>query len=272
MAAGGGIGIVGIILLLIVTGGDIGQVLNVVLQQQQPGGGGNNVVVAPDDPQHQEWADLVSRVLTTTEDVWSEQLPRLPDDLAREYQEPKLVLFTGSVQSGCGFGSAQMGPFYCPADQQVYIDLSFFDDMKQKLNAPGDFAQAYVVAHEVGHHVQNLLGLSDYVHQQQRQLGEEEGNRFSVRLELQADFLAGVWGHHAQKNWDILEQGDIEEGINAALAIGDDRLQKQSQGVVVPEKFTHGTSRQRQRWFTEGLESGDASRMMELFELPYDQL
>ena len=144
--------------------------------------------------------------------------------------------------------------------------------MKRKFNAPGDFAQAYVVAHEVGHHVQNLLGLSDYVHRKQKELSKEEGNQFSVRLELQADYLAGVWGHHAQREWNILEEGDIEEAINAALAIGDDTLQKQSQGVIVPENFTHGSSKQRRRWFLEGLKSGDASRLLELFELPYSQL
>jgi uncharacterized protein len=272
MAMGGGIGVVGIILLLVLTGGDIGKVLNVVMQQQaqqQPAGGGN---FDPEDPQQQEWADVVSRVLATTEDVWTEQLPRLPGDLARPYEEPRLVMFTGTVQSGCGFAGAQMGPFYCPADKRVYIDLSFFDDMEEKLQAPGDFAQAYVVAHEVGHHVQNLLGLSEYVQRIQQQASKEEGNQASVRLELQADFLAGVWAHHAQQNWNILEEGDIEEGINAALAIGDDRLQKQSQGYVVPENFTHGTSQQRRRWFVEGLKSGDASRLMELFERDYDEL
>lgn len=274
MAMGGGIGIVGIILLLVLTGGDIGKVLNVVLQQQgqqQPAGGGGGEF-NPDDPQQQQWADVVSRVLTTTEEVWADQLPRLPGDLGRPYEEPKLVMFTGSVQSGCGFAAAQMGPFYCPADRKVYIDLGFFDDMEKKLQAPGDFAQAYVVAHEVGHHVQNLLGISDHVHRIQQQSSKEEGNQASVRLELQADFLAGVWAHHAQQNWNILEEGDIEEGINAALAIGDDRLQKQSQGYVVPENFTHGTSQQRRRWFTEGLQSGDATRMMELFERAYDEL
>jgi uncharacterized protein len=274
MAMGGGIGIVGIILLLVLTGGDIGKVLNVVLQQQgqqQPAGGGGGQF-DPEDPQQQQWADVVSRVLATTEDVWTEQLPRLPGELARPYEVPRLVMFTGSVQSGCGFAAAQMGPFYCPADQKVYIDLGFFDDMEKKLQAPGDFAQAYVVAHEVGHHVQNLLGLSDHVHRIQQQSSQEEGNQASVRLELQADFLAGVWAHHAQQNWNILEEGDIDEGINAALAIGDDRLQKQSQGYVVPENFTHGTSQQRRKWFVEGLNSGDASRLMELFERPYDQL
>jgi uncharacterized protein len=271
MAMGGGIGIFGIILLLILTGGDIGKVFNVVMQQraQQPAGG---APVDVQDPQQQQWADLVSKVLATTEDVWTDQLPRLPGDLARPYEQPKLVMFSGSVQSGCGFAAAQMGPFYCPADRQVYIDLSFFDDMEKKLQASGDFAQAYVVAHEVGHHVQNLLGLSEYVQRIQQRASKEEGNQYSVRLELQADYLAGVWAHHAQKNWDILEEGDIEEGINASLAIGDDRLQKQSQGYVVPENFTHGTSQQRRRWFTEGLKSGDSSRMMELFERPYDQL
>lgn len=271
MAMGGGIGIVGIILLLILTGGDLGQVLQVVQQQgqQQAAGPGGP---RPDDPQENEWADLVSRVLTTTEEVWSDQLPRLPGELARPYREPTLVMFTDSVRSGCGFAGAQMGPFYCPADQKVYIDLSFFNDMEHKLKAPGDFAQAYVVAHEVGHHVQNLLGLSDFVHSKQQQLPEEEGNQYSVRLELQADFLAGVWAHHAQQTWNILEEGDIEEGIVAALAIGDDRLQKQAQGYVVPENFTHGTSQQRKTWFLKGLKTGDAAQLMTLFELPYDQL
>lgn len=273
VAIGGGIGLLGIILLLILTGGDIGKVFNVVMQQRQqapPAGGG--AAVAPDDPQQQAWADLISRVLATTEDVWTEQLPQLPGDLATQYRAPQLVMFTGSVRSGCGFAQAQMGPFYCPADQKVYIDLGFFDDMEKKLKAPGDFAQAYVVAHEVGHHVQNLLGLSEYVQRQQQQLSKEEGNQFSVRLELQADFLAGVWAHHAQQNWAILEEGDIEEGIVAALAIGDDRMQKQAQGFVVPENFTHGSSDQRRRWFMEGLKSGDTSRMMELFERPYSSL
>jgi len=273
VAAAGGMGILGFILLLILTGGDFGKVFNLFVQQQvqqnvQPAGGG----VDPEDPQQQEWSTLVKKVLRTTEDVWSEQLPRLPGDLARPYDKPQLVMFSGQVQSGCGFAAAQMGPFYCPADQQVYIDLSFFDDMRQKMNAPGDFAQAYVVAHEVGHHVQNLLGLSEYVQRQQQQLSEAEGNQFSVRLELQADYLAGVWAHHAQQNWQVLEEGDIEEGIVAALAIGDDRLQKQAQGYVVPEKFTHGTSDQRRRWLTEGLRTGDAAGMMQLFELPYNQL
>lgn len=270
----GGMGILGIILMLILTGGDFGKVFNMVLQQklQQPQQQ-QGPVVDPEDPQQKEWADLVSKVLKTTEEVWTEELPQLPANMARNYVKPKLVMFTGTVQSGCGFAQAQMGPFYCPADQQVYIDLTFFNDMKDKMGASGDFAQAYVVAHEVGHHVQNLIGLSEEVQRRQQMASsKEEANQYSVRLELQADYLAGVWANRAQQDFGILEEGDVEEGIVAALAIGDDRLQKQSQGYIVPENFTHGTSDQRRRWFMEGMKTGDASRMMELFERPYNEL
>jgi predicted metalloprotease len=176
------------------------------------------------------------------------------------YQEPKLVLFSGSVQSACGVAAAQMGPFYCPEDSKVYIDLSFYQDLKDNLNAPGDFAQAYVIAHEVGHHVQKLLGIADQVHAAMARADEQGANALSVRMELQADCLAGVWAHHAQRSRQILDPGDIEEALNAASAIGDDRLQREAQGYVVPETFTHGTSQQRVHWFKTGFETGDVDQ------------
>lgn len=201
-------------------------------------------------------ADMVSVVVADTEDVWSEIFAAQ----GRQYREPTLVMFTGSTQSACGLGQAAMGPFYCPADQKAYIDLSFYDQMRTRFRAPGDFAQAYVIAHEIGHHVQNLIGISDQVHQMKQRLSQAEANALSVRLELQADCLAGVWANRAHKARDILESGDVEEALNAASAIGDDTLQRQSRGTVVPESFTHGTSQQRQRWFRVGLESGDPDR------------
>lgn len=203
-------------------------------------------------PQEEELAQFVKVVLADTEDVWNQ--------LMDNYREPTLVLFTGSVQSGCGSASAATGPFYCSADEKVYIDLSFYEDLKNQLDAPGDFAQAYVIAHEVGHHIQHLLGITDKVHTLRGQVSEEEYNKLSVRLELQADFLAGVWAHHANNLNNMLEAGDYEEAMNAASAIGDDRLQKQARGYVVPDSFTHGTSEQRQRWFKKGFDSGDLSQ------------
>jgi predicted metalloprotease len=203
-------------------------------------------------PQEEQLADFVSVVLADTEDTWQ----ALFAQMQRTYQEPKLVLFSGLVRSACGMAQAAMGPFYCPADQKVYIDLSFYQDLKQRHGAPGDFAQAYVIAHEVGHHVQNLLGISDKVQAARRSAGEAEGNRLSVRLELQADCLAGVWGNHADRSRQVLEEGDVEEALRAASSIGDDRLQRQSQGYVAPESFTHGTSEQRVRWFKRGISSG----------------
>jgi predicted metalloprotease len=177
----------------------------------------------------------------------------------RDYREPSLVLFSGSVRSACGFAQAAIGPFYCPADQKVYIDLSFYADLQNRFQAPGDFAQAYVIAHEVGHHVQTLLGISEQVQRKKAQLSKAEANQLSVRQELQADCLAGIWAHHADRTRALLEQGDIEEGLNAASAIGDDRLQRQSQGYVTPESFTHGSSAQRVKWFKRGYASGDTS-------------
>lgn len=201
-------------------------------------------------------ADMVSVVVADTEDVWTEIFAAQ----GRQYREPTLVMFTGSTQSACGLGQAAMGPFYCPADKKAYIDLSFYDQMRTRFRAPGDFAQAYVIAHEIGHHVQNLLGISGQVHQMKQRLSPAEANALSVRLELQADCLAGVWANRAHRARNILESGDVEEALNAASAIGDDTLQRQSRGTVVPESFTHGTSQQRQRWFRVGLESGDPDR------------
>lgn len=203
----------------------------------------------------QELANFTSVVLADTEDVWH----RLFQEMGSRYQEPKLVLFTGAVRSACGAAQSAMGPFYCPADQKVYIDLSFYRDLKVRHNAPGDFAQAYVIAHEVGHHVQTITGISKKVHEQKMRLSKAQANQLSVRQELQADCFSGVWANRAQRSKQILERGDIEEALNAATSIGDDRLQKQGQGYVVPESFTHGTSAQRVRWFKTGFESGDIS-------------
>lgn len=244
LVAGGGIGAVVLGLIVFLMGGDPGEVVQ---------GGGGAGGAPPADPAADTLAQMTEVVFRDTEDVWN--------DIFRQeggaYREPTLVLYSGGTSSGCGFAQAAVGPFYCPQDGRVYIDLSFFGDMRRRLDAPGDFAQAYVVAHEVGHHVQTLLGISQRVSEAQRSLGREEGNRMSVRLELQADCLAGVWANHAQQRWDILEPGDVEEALNAASAIGDDRLQRQSQGYVVPESFTHGSSAQRVRWFRQGLASGD---------------
>lgn len=199
-----------------------------------------------------ELAEFSNRVLISTEDVWNKIIPN--------YKEPTLVLFTNSVSSACGSASSATGPFYCPGDQKLYIDLSFFEEMATRLNAPGDFAQAYVIAHEVGHHIQKLMGTTDKMQQLRGQVSQKEYNSYSVKLELQADFLAGVWAHHAQNMDLILEKGDLQEALDAAFAIGDDRLQKQSSGTVVPDSFTHGTSAQRMRWFTKGFETGDINQ------------
>ncbi|MFT3685437.1 MAG: neutral zinc metallopeptidase [Phycisphaerales bacterium] len=209
---------------------------------------------------------FVSRVLGDTEDVWTEQFRKM----GKNYRAPKLVLFTGYTETACGGGDAATGPFYCPADQKVYIDLSFYDELSRRFGAPGDFAQAYVIAHEVGHHVQKLLGTSDRVQAMMERASERERNDLSVRLELQADFYAGVWAHHAQAMRNVLEAGDVEEGLRAAAAIGDDHLQRQAnggRGRVQPEKFTHGTSAQRVKWFKRGLETGDVS-LGDTFSIP----
>lgn len=245
MAIGGGIGTLILIVLSLIFGGNPLDVLNTSDPQM------NQTTVSPEQDQQ---AEFVSVVLKDTEDVWNMLFQK---ELNRDYQEPFLVLFSGSDQSGCGFASAATGPFYCPLDQKVYIDLTFYDQLQDRFQAPGDFAMAYVVAHEVGHHVQHLLGITNEVRNQQRNLSEAESNQLSVQLELQADFYAGVWAHHAQEMKNILESGDIEEALDAANAIGDDRLQMESQGYVVPDAFTHGTSQQRMFWFKKGFESGD---------------
>jgi len=249
---GAGLGIVGTILVVIfalVMGEDPMQLL------QQVGGGEATTTTQPtSNAADDELAQFVSVVLKDTEDVWNKVFQ---EQLGRTYQEPTLVLFREQDRSACGFASAATGPFYCPADQQVYIDLSFYQDLKNRFQAPGDFAMAYVVAHEVGHHVQNLLGISRQVQAQRGRISQKEYNQLSVRLELQADFFAGLWAHHAQEMKNILEQGDLEEALRAANAIGDDRIQMQSRGYVVPDAFTHGTSEQRMRWFTKGFKSGD---------------
>jgi predicted metalloprotease len=243
IALGGGVGGIIVLLISMLLGGNPLENLNV---SSNP----SSSTPRADD----EEAQFVSVVLKDTEDVWHKLFS---EQLGSDYQEPKLVLFSGNDQSGCGFASAATGPFYCPMDNSVYIDLSFYDQLSNQFGASGDFAMAYVVAHEVGHHVQNLMGTSDKVHQARERMSEAEANQLSVALELQADFYAGVWAYHAQKMKNILEPGDIEEALRAANAIGDDRLQMQSQGYVVPDAFTHGTSEQRMHWFKKGFDTGD---------------
>lgn len=246
---GGAIGII-IVLVQLFMGGDPTQLLNQVQQQVSVNQGSNEPLSAKDE----EMGRFVSVVLADNEDVWN----KIFSDAGSQYVEPKLVLFRGATESGCGNASSSTGPFYCPADQKVYMDLDFFDELKNRFGAKGgDFAIAYVIAHEIGHHVQNLLGTSGKVHQQQEQLSEKEANKLSVALELQADFYAGVWTYYNEKTKNILEEGDIEEALSAASAVGDDHLQKQAQGYVVPDAFTHGTSDQRIYWFKRGFESGD---------------
>jgi uncharacterized protein len=234
---------------------------------QAQGATGNSDVLIQQQAERQEFSEVV---LKDTEDVWNRLFPEL---LGKKYQEPKLVFYNGNVSTqGCGSASSAVGPFYCPGDMKVYLDLSFFDEMKTKFQAPGDFACAYVIAHEVGHHIQNLLGLSMKVQQAQQQVDKVEANRLSVRTELQADFLAGVWAHHAQKMKQMLEEGDLLSALNAAQQIGDDTLMRQSAGRVVPDAFTHGSAEQRMRWFTLGVESGNLEQMNLPFELQYEEL
>lgn len=247
-----GLGTIVLALIAIYFGVDPRMVLNVgqgMSQQEAP--------QAKPIPQDDEMARFVAKVLGSTEDTWD----KIFQNSGHKYPAPKLVLFSGATPTACGTGQAAMGPFYCPGDQKVYIDLAFYNEMKSRFNAPGDFAQAYVIAHEVGHHIQNLMGTSDKV-QQARQAArtEAEGNQYSVRLELQADCYAGVWAHHADGANRILEPGDVEEAMTAAAAIGDDALQKQAQGYAVPDSFTHGTSEQRMRWFNQGLTGGDVRK------------
>jgi hypothetical protein len=219
---------------------------------------------APAKPINDEMTKMVKVVLADNEDVWSRLFPK---HFRGRYAPPTLVLFTGRVQSACGMASAAAGPFYCPLDKKVYIDLAFYDELKRRFGAPGDFAQAYVIAHEIGHHVQNQLGISNQVQSMRPRLSDRDYNKLSVRMELQADFLAGVWAHHVARYAGILDEEDIREAVNAAAAIGDDRIQKQSQGYVVPDAFTHGTSEQRVRWFLYGLKTGNPELMERAFEV-----
>ncbi len=248
---GGGIGTVVIALIALYFGIDPSVIINQSVQQ-----GGEMVSTSPQhssSPTENRLAEFISFVLADTEDTWHELFRRAN----KTYREPTLVLFTGAVESACGFAQSATGPFYCPADEKVYIDLSFYQELKQRFHAPGDFAQAYVIAHEIGHHVQNLLGIASKVHQLHNRLSKAESNQLSVMMELQADCLAGVWAYHADRSRRILEEGDIEEGLNAASAIGDDRLQRKTRGYVTPDSFTHGSSAQRVRWFQKGIESGN---------------
>lgn len=252
----GGIGIGGILFVLVVsylTGTNPLTLLNMVetVQEVSPPSGADSPT--PTGPPTDRLGKFAAVVLADTEDTWQGLLPKL----GKGYEEPKLVLFTGSVRSACGRGSAATGPFYCPPDRKVYLDLSFFDELAQRFGAPGDFAQAYVIAHEVGHHVQNLLGTAEKVTRLQHQASLAEGNALSVRMELQADCLAGVWGYHAKHDRNLIEPGDFEAGLRAAAAIGDDRLQRKSRDAVQPESWTHGSSEQRTTWLRRGLETGD---------------
>ena len=249
IAVGGGLGTLVIIIIAVLLGADPRQILQQVPNDTAPS---TSQAPRPGNTEEEELKKFVSVVLAKTEDVWEDIFRQN----GKQYRDPTLVLFTGEVQSACGLGSAASGPFYCPGDQKVYIDLSFYEELRRRFRSPGDFAQAYVIAHEVGHHVQKLLGISDRVDSMQRRMSEVDANRLSVRLELQADFFAGVFARYVQKQ-GLLEEGDIEEALNAASAIGDDAIQRQTSGRVVPDSFTHGTSEQRLRWFRRGFDTGD---------------
>jgi uncharacterized protein len=254
---GGGLGIGGIVILFIIAwalginpltllSGDLGS--GGYVEEQSSGGSFSS-------PQEEELKQFVSVVLADTEDTWHQLLPQI----GAEYREPKLVLFSGGAQSACGFAQSAVGPFYCPGDEKVYLDLDFFDELSRRFGAPGDFAQAYVIAHEVGHHVQNVLGIEGQVSKARANMSESESNALSVRVELQADCFAGVWANHANEERGLIEAGDIQEALGAASAVGDDTLQKQATGRVMPDSFTHGSAEQRKHWFETGYRSGDIS-------------
>jgi predicted metalloprotease len=289
VAIGGGVGSVVVIIICMVLGVDPQQFLGNRQpdgppgRQEEPPGRRDEPPARPGDgtsrsdgsqprdvdPAEEKAAHFTKVIFGDTEKVWDDLFAKMD----RRYEKPILVLFTGQVESACGQANAAVGPFYCPGDRKVYIDLSFYKDMERKLNAPGDFARAYVIAHEVGHHVQKLLGYSGRAKEMERELAPKDRHQASVRLELQADYLAGVWGHHAQKKFPhFLQRGDIESALNAANQIGDDRLQKQARGRVVPDSFTHGTSRQRVYWFKKGFDTGDVQGAKELFTRDYDDL
>ncbi len=258
----GGIIVVGLITLLM--GGDLGDVFNNVSQMGFQETTESTYTPTAED---EELAKFTRQILAGTEDVWTQEFKKM----GKTYRAPRLVMFTDAVQSGCGGATSSTGPFYCSADQTVYIDLSFFKNMKRSLGADGDFAYAYVIAHEVGHHVQYLLGILGEAHSQMQQMSQKEANRMSVRLELQADFLAGIWAHQDNEMFGSLEDGDIEEGINTASKIGDDYLQKKAQGYTVPDSFNHGTSAQRMRWLKKGITTGDVQQG-DTFSQSYDSL
>jgi predicted metalloprotease len=267
---GGGLFTLLLVLVVWFLGGDPMALLQ-QLNQGPPGGQAGPVDAGPrvdDSPEEKQRKEFVSVVLGDTEDVWREQFRKV----GQEYRDPILVLFTDQVRSACGFTSAAVGPFYCPADQKVYLDMAFFRELEERFRAPGDFAKAYVIAHEVGHHVQNLLGWSEEIQRAQQRADKVEANRLSVRLELQADYLAGAWAYHANRARNILERGDIETALRAATAIGDDRLQRQATGHVVPDSFTHGSSAQRVRWFSRGLETGSLKGAEQLLKLDDSEL
>jgi predicted metalloprotease len=244
---GGGIGTIAIVLVVLLLGGDPTSILQNVQTSDQTTN--SNYTETAED---KELAQFVGVVLAETESVWH----AIFKEEGSTYREPKLVLFSGQVQSACGVAGASTGPFYCPGDEKLYIDLSFYNELQKRFKAPGDFAMAYVIAHEVGHHIQNLTGVMDKMNELRSRLSKEEYNQYSVRVELQADFYAGIWAHYTEQQ-NLLESGDLEEALNAASAVGDDNIQKQAQGYVVPESFTHGTSAQRKKWFYKGFTSGD---------------
>ncbi len=269
IAIGGGLGTLVILFLAVLLGANPNQILQQVGPPPGQGQAGSTQATNRPNPAEEPLRKFVGVVLKDTEDVWREQFA---SQLNKRYVEPKLVLFTGQVRSACGVAGASVGPFYCPGDSNVYLDLSFFKELAQRHNAAGDLAMAYVVSHEVGHHVQNLLGISQQVQQAQARASQVQGNQLSVRTELQADYLAGVFIHHAQETKNILERGDLEEAINAAAQIGDDTLQRQANGRVQEQLFTHGSSAQRMYWLTKGIESGDLNQMMLPFEMTPAQL
>ncbi len=269
VAIGGG-GLLVLLILGLLFGLDPQQ-LNQLLDQAQVGGDPNAQQQAdrPLTPEEEQTRAFAATILGFTETVWDEQFRKAGE----RYQPPRMVLFTGQVQTGCGLAPSAVGPFYCPRDKTVYLDPTFFDELDRKLGgSKAEFSQAYVIAHEIGHHVQNLLGYSELVDRKRQALPKAEFNEWSVRLELQADYLAGVWAHYGQQKFRFIEPGDIEAAIRSANAIGDDRLQKHSTGFVSPENYTHGTSAQRVRWFSRGLESGDLDILREMFEMPYERL
>ena len=272
---GGGILILIVALFLGVDPRQIQQILGGGQQQQAPQapggpdcGGGGGPPARPTDPEEDKQAHFTKVIFHDTEVIWTDLFQRA----GKTYEKPILHLYSGMVESACGEATSAVGPFYCPGDSRVYIDLGFYRDMQRKLNAPGDFARAYVVAHEVGHHIQKLLGYTQLI-ERARQSGDDlESHHMSVRLELQADYFAGVWAYHGQKKYQFLDEGDLESALNAAFQIGDDRLQKKAQGTVVPDTFTHGTSKQRQLWFKQGFQTGDVAAARRIFDLEYDQL